>query len=432
MGLLDELLVRNESRKEPFFVGASFQLKVEDLVKCEGVDISDVRQGDVVAIIGDFDARSLATVLRLIDLGSIVVPLTDDTRAEHEYFFDAAQVNVVIEGDRVSRRDVVAQVHPCLSQLRNSGHPGLVLFSSGTTGRPKAVLHDFSYFLSRYRTPRPALRTLNFLLFDHIGGINTFFHTIFNGGQVISPSSRTPSSVVSDISRYHIELLPTTPTFLRMMLLAGVLDTSEIESLKVITYGTERMDQPTLDRLCEALPQVDFRQTYGMSELGILRVKSRGRDSLWMAVGGEGVETKVIDQVLYIRSVNRMLGYLNSPSPFDSDGWYNTGDIVEQDGAYLKIVGRSKQVINIGGVKVLPSEIERVALLHPDVLLAKACGVPNPITGQHIQITCQPRIGAQLNRQLLRVHFSEHLPEHFRPQSIRIGEVMVSHRYKME
>jgi acyl-CoA synthetase (AMP-forming)/AMP-acid ligase II len=151
-----------------------------------------------------------------------------------------------------------------------------------------------------------------------------------------------------------------------------------------------------------------------------------------MAVGGEGVETKVIDQVLYIRSVNRMLGYLNSPSPFDSDGWYNTGDIVEQDGAYLKIVGRSKQVINIGGVKVLPSEIERVALLHPDVLLAKACGVPNPITGQHIQITCQPRIGAQLNRQLLRVHFSEHLPEHFRPQSIRIGEVMVSHRYKME
>jgi len=432
MNLMKELAERNASRREPFLVGPNFQLKIEDLLNHKDVDLECVRPGDVVALIGDFDALNLATLLRLIDLYVTVVPLTEATRQDHEYFFEASTVDVVVEGGLARRRDGVREPSPILARLREAGNPGLVLFSSGTTGRPKAILHDFSYFLARYRTPRPTLRTLNFLLFDHIGGINTFFHTIFNGGQVIAPSGRTPQSVASDIRDHQVELLPTTPTFLRMMLLGEIMETAELTSLKLITYGTERMDQGTLDQLCQILPDVDFRQTYGMSELGILRVKSRARDSLWMTVGGEGVKTRVVDGVLQILSVNRMLGYLNAPSPFDAEGWYDTGDIVEQDGPYLKVVGRSKQVINVGGVKILPAELERVALLHPGVLFAKARGVPNPITGQHIEIVCQLRAGALLNRQELRAHFCEHLSEHVRPQSIRIGEVAVNHRYKQE
>ena len=432
MELLKELAERNASRRGPFLIAGDFQLTFDDLLATDETDISSVRSGDVVALIGDFDARSLSTLLHLIDRGAVLVPLTEATRPEHEYFFDAASVDFVIEGSSLRRRSEARGAHPLLTGLRQSGHPGLVLFSSGTTGRPKAILHDFTYFLTRYRTPRPTLRTLNFLLFDHIGGINTFFHTIFNGGQVVAPSGRTPECVAENISHYRVELFPTTPTFLRLMLLEGAFDTKNFESLKVITYGTERMDQPTLDRLCDALPQVDFRQTYGMSELGILRVKSRARNSLWMTVGGEGVETKVVEDVLFIRSANRMLGYLNAASPFDADGWYDTGDLVEQDGRFLKIVGRSKQIINVGGVKVLPSEVERVALLHPDVLRAKARGVPNPLTGQHIEITCQPRPGAQLDRNTLRAHFRKHLSELLRPQSIKVGEVAVSHRHKQE
>jgi long-chain acyl-CoA synthetase len=432
MELLKELAERNAARTGPFLIAGDFELTFADLLRGAETDVSCVRTGDVVALIGDFDARSLSTLLRLIDRGAVLVPLTEATQPDHEYFFEAAAVDFVVEDGAVRRRSNIQGPRPLLTRLRQSGNPGLVLFSSGTTGRPKAILHDFTHFLARYRTPRPTLRTLNFLLFDHIGGINTLFHTIFNGGQVVAPSGRTPESVVNTIRQYRVELFPTTPTFLRLMLLEGALDARQLESLKVITYGTERMDQPTLDRLCEALPHVDFRQTYGMSELGILRVKSQARNSLWMTVGGEGVETKVVDDVLWIRSINRMLGYLNAPSPFDADGWYDTGDLVEQDGRFLKIVGRSKQVINVGGVKVLPSEVERVALLHPGVLRAKARGVPNPLTGQHIEITCQPRPGSQLDRNALRAHFRENLSELLRPQSIRIGEVTVSHRHKQE
>jgi acyl-CoA synthetase (AMP-forming)/AMP-acid ligase II len=246
------------------------------------------------------------------------------------------------------------------------------------------------------------------------------------------PAERPAAGVLDTIVRHRIQCLPATPTFLRMLLLSGALDSTDLSSLEVVTYGTERMDQGTLDALCRAMPRVDLRQTYGMSELGILRVKSRARDSLWMRVGGEGVELRVdAGGVLHIRAANRMLGYLNAPSPF-ADGWYNTGDIVEQDQGDIRVVGRTNEVINVGGVKVLPSEIERVALLLPQVVRAKASGAPNPITGQHIEVVCEPAPGAALTRDDLRAHFRAHLAEQCRPHRIRVGEVPFSHRFKRE
>ncbi len=134
-------------------------------------------------------------------------------------------------------------------------------------------------------------------------------------------------------------------------------------SLKIIFYGTERMDQPTLERLYYQFPKVEFRQTYGMSELGIRRIKSKSRDSHYMSVVGEGVETKILVDIVHIKAENRMIGYLNAPSPFDEELWYCTKDIVtsENDG-YLTITGRDSDVINIGGLKFMPSEVKRECL----------------------------------------------------------------------
>jgi acyl-CoA synthetase (AMP-forming)/AMP-acid ligase II len=212
------------------------------------------------------------------------------------------------------------------------------------------------------------------LLFDHIGGLNTLLHTLFNKGTVIAPKSRNVEDILATCERHEVEVLPTTPTFLRMMLMSGLIPDRVASSLKIITYGTERMDQPTLDALCELLPDIEFRQTFGMSELGIVRVKSEARNSLFMKIGGEGVETRVIDNVIEIRSETRMLGYLNAPSPFDKDGWYNTKDIVEEKDGYYKVTGRTSEVINVGGLKFMASEVERIALQFEGVELAKAEG----------------------------------------------------------
>jgi acyl-coenzyme A synthetase/AMP-(fatty) acid ligase len=148
-----------------------------------------------------------------------------------------------------------------------------------------------------------------------------------------------------------------------------------------------------------------------------------------MQIGGKGIETKVVDGVLHIRSENRMVGYLNAPSPF-VEGWYDTGDIVERDGDYIMVVGRAREILNVGGLKILPGEVERVALLHPDVLRAKVIGVPNPITGQHIEVTVEPREGASLDRRTMMTHFRSHLQKQLSPHKVTIGTVEVSHRFK--
>jgi long-chain acyl-CoA synthetase len=432
--LLEELAAIHVANPAPMIVRGDETLRFSDISTASGIGLGSVRQGDVVALVGDFTPDCINALLRLVELKAIIVPLSPETSASFPYYFEQAGVDVVIEDGVARRIRNEPLAHPLLKGLRDARHAGLILFSSGTTGQPKAILHDFDKFLVRFRTRRPALVTLNFLLFDHIGGINTLLHTIFNRGMVVVPSGRTPEAVAGDIERHGVELLPATPTFLRMLLLSGAVDVrpEAFRTLKVVTYGTEPMDENTLRRLCALLPQVDFRQTYGMSELGILRIKSKARDSLWMSVGGEGIETRTTEaNVLQIRAGFRMLGYLNAPAPF-VDGWYDTGDVVEREAPWLKIVGRAKQIINVGGIKVLPTEVERVGLLHPEVVRCRVVGASNPISGQHIEVTCELQPGATADRAALKAHFAAHMAEAIRPHRIRIGDIGFNHRFKKE
>lgn len=429
MKILEKLAAIWNGIDYPFLIHKGDELRFSEIASQHPVDLSEVRKGDVVAIIGDFNPSSILTLLRLIDIGVVVVPLTVETRHEHEYFFESALVDVVIDGTEVQRRHH-DQKHEFIEQLRELGHAGLVLFSTGTTGRPKAILHDLTLFLKRFETPRPTLRTINFLLFDHIGGINTLLHTLFNKGVVVAPESRTVDSILETCRKFNVEVLPTTPTFLRMMLMSGAVPSKVPDCLKVITYGTERMDQPTLDELCALLPNVDFRQTFGMSELGIVRVKSEARDSLYMKVGGEGVETRVVNGVLQIRSSSRMLGYLNAPSPFDAEGWYDTKDVVEVKDQYYKVTGRVSDVINVGGLKFMASEVERVALQFPNVSLVKAIPKSNPITGQHVELLVQATSEDAVDKVALLDFLKDKLQPHMVPKRIRVESVPVGHRFK--
>ncbi len=396
--------------------------------------IEEVNSGDVIALIGDFNPNSIATLIKLLEKGAIVVPLTKETKEQHEYFLRESLAQYIFEENKLIKSLSRSQIkHQLLDNLRNKKHPGLILFTTGTTGKPKAILHDFIPFIERYKTPRPPLKALSFLLFDHIGGLNTLFHMLFNQGQVVSIKERTLENVVNAINKYSIELLPTTPTFLRMMSFYNDIEKKISDSLKIISYGTERMDQPTLDRLCKQFPNIDFRQTYGMSELGILRIKSKARDSLFMKVGGEGVETKIVNSILYIKAKNKMLGYLNAKSPFDSNDWYCTKDIVELSvDNYIKITGRDSDVINVGGLKFMPAEIEIECLKNPEVKYAKAIGKENPITGQHVELYIESRVDKNFDelKESITDHLKEVLPKYMLPSRIKFQTAKLSHRFK--
>jgi acyl-CoA synthetase (AMP-forming)/AMP-acid ligase II len=184
-----------------------------------------------------------------------------------------------------------------------------------------------------------------------------------------------------------VELLPTSPTFLNLLLLSGAHERHDLSSLKLITYGTETMPESTLKKVHEAFPNVRLQQTYGLTEIGILRSKSRGDDSLWVRVGGEGYQTKIVDGRLWVKAESAMLGYLNAPAPFDEEGYFDTGDRVEVDGEWVRILGRESEIINVGGNKVYPAEVEDVLLQMENVTDVAVHGEKHPITGQVVVAT---------------------------------------------
>ena len=131
-----------------------------------------------------------------------------------------------------------------------------------------------------------------------------------------------------------------------------------------------------------AFPHVELGQTYGLIELGVLRAKSLSSDSLWVKVGGEGYDLRVVDGILQIKADSAMLGYLNAPSPFTADGCFITGDRVELNGDYMRFLGRDSELINVRGQKVFPAEVEAVLLECEAVGDAVVYGQANPITGK--------------------------------------------------
>lgn len=212
-------------------------------------------------------------------------------------------------------------------------------------------------------------------------------YALSNGGTVVVPATRSPADVGAAIAAYQVGLLPTSPTFLNLLLLSGELERHDLSSLKLITYGTEPMPETTLRRVSAAFPATTLQQTYGLTEVGILRSKSRGNDSLWVRVGGEGYKTKVVDGRLWVLAESAMLGYLNAPAPFDAEGYFDTGDRVEVDGDWLRILGRDSEIINVGGNKVYPSEVEAVLLDLDNIADAVVYGEPHPMMGQIVATT---------------------------------------------
>lgn len=344
-----------------------------------------ITAGNVVVLEADLSPNALTLLLALADAECIAVPLTPAVQEKKSEFIEIAggEVGIAVDAqDEVSvRRLAYRATSEHYERLRSLGRPGLLIFSSGSTGKSKASVHDFSLLLDKFRKPRKAWRMIAFLLFDHIGGINTVLQTISSGGCLIAVQNRSPQAVLEAVERWKAEILPVTPTFMNLVLISEAYREHDLSSLQVVSYGTEPMPESTLRRFRAALPHVQLAQLYGLSETGILPSKSKDSDSLWVKIGGQGIETRVVDGMLQVKSGFSMLGYLNAPSPFTDDGWFMTGDSVEVDDEYMKILGRKSDLINIGGEKVYPSEVENVVQEMENVAEVSVYGERNPITG---------------------------------------------------
>ena len=404
-------------------------MAVDKILTAEGIG-----RGSIVSVIAEFSPRSIAYILALIERDAIIVPISKTVK-DIERYIKISQTEFIVdlsENETISKTEVLV-THSLLRKLINQGHPGLILFSSGTTGEPKAALHDLTFLMEKFKKPGKRLSTVTFLLFDHIGGFNTMMHSLANGSLIATLRYRSPEEVCKIIEKYHIELLPTSPTFVNMLLLSRVYEHYDLSSLKIISYGTEPMPESTLLKIHEVMPQVQLKQTYGLSEVGIMATKSENSSSLYMKLGGLGFETKIVDDILYIRAKSAMIGYLNAPSPFDSEGWFNTKDKVIVKGEYIKILGRTTDIINVGGEKVYPNEVESALLSIDGVKDAHVYGEDNPIMGK--VVVADIYVDQENNNRdfikYLRKYCSEHLERFKRPTSFRLTEqAFYTNRFK--
>jgi len=382
--------VFEENRDKKAMILNNSEISYDELLfKCneskELVEKTNVQQGSVVALVGDFSPNTVSLFLELIRRKCIIVPLIHSEQLAQEKLFGIANPQFIFEIDKNEnihhREQHNLASNNYYESIRKIGHSGLVLFTSGTSGEPKAAVHDFEKLLKKFEKKGNTLVTINFLMFDHWGGLNTMFHIISNAGTLVITKERTPEEVCKLIGNHRVELLPASPTFLNLLILSELNKIYDLSSLKYISYGTEPMPNHTLSRLKKEFPKVKLLQTYGLIELGVMKSKSESDESLWVKLGGQGYQTRIVDNILQIKAESAMLGYINAESPFTKDGWFITGDKVEQKGEYVKILGRESEIINVGGEKVYPQEVENVILGMKNVAEVTVFSEKNAIIG---------------------------------------------------
>jgi long-chain acyl-CoA synthetase len=389
---------QNQSAPAMFWQGkeysyAEFLDMVETWAEC--LKAYSIGQGTVCGVLGDYSPQTCTLLFALMEAKAILVPFSHAAEPEIPAFLPLAGVQCLFRFDAEDHwtLETVADApqNDLVLSFRKRESSGLIVFTSGSTGKPKGILHDCERVMRKFIEERPGWRTVLFLMMDHFGGFNTLLSTFAYGGVGICVSERIPEVVCRTIQRSRATLLPTTPTFLNLLLASRSYTQFDLSSVTLITYGTEVMPDVTLQRVKTIFPNAQIKQTYGLSELGVLRSKSESDDSVWVKIGGQGFEVKVVDDVLWVRSEANMVGYLNAPNPFDQDGWMCTGDQVELRGEYMRILGRESEVINVGGQKVFPAEVETVLLQDENISEATVFGTKHPVMGQvvHARVSLQ-------------------------------------------
>ena len=343
----------------------------------------------VVVILGDYSFYNLALFFALYENKNIIVPITSNIKKVQDDFIEESFCQTIIKTDEKNlliQNLKTTSSHNMIDNLIEKNSSGLILFSSGSTGKPKAMIHNLDTLIDSFKDKKEkSMNMLVFLMFDHIGGLNTVFNALCMGACLIIPKIKDAKTICELIEKYKIMVLPSSPTFLNLILISEEYKNYDLSSLRMITYGTETMPQSLLLKLKEVFPKVKFLQTFGTSETGISTTSSKSSNSLFMKLEDINGEYKIVENELWLRSKTQVLGYLNAlMDSFTSDGWFKTGDLVEVDGEYIKIIGRAKEVINVGGQKVLPSEVESIILEMEEISDCMVYGEKNAITGQTV------------------------------------------------
>jgi len=430
-----------------------------------------VRRGDRVAIAAASSSEYMIALWSIVSVGAIAVGLNGWwTGAEMSYAIGLTEPRLIfgdhrrlerLKGQEIHGAEVLsfeddfsafeAYDHQLPDVVIDEDDPAFILFTSGTTGRPKGAMisHRNSVHFGQALLLGGAENGFRLAAGGAVQGTldagcvissSPVFHTSGLHGQVIAGVFSGMTTVFPPPGKWredlHLELTERhsatmwslVPTQLWRLLERADLDRYDLSSLQRVTGGGTVWPPEILRALAERLPWVFRHIGYGMTESTAMGTGLRGEATFEHpdSVGQPGptVEIEVRDSnrsvlpegvtgEISIRSAGNFLGYWKNPEAtkqvLDESGWYHTGDYGFHQGGFLYLEGRRSDLIIRGGENVYPAEVENRLIEHPDILEAAVIGAPHHTLGQEVHAFVVARPGSDLKEEDIRAWTAETL-----------------------
>ena len=344
-------------------------------------------------------ADQLVSALAMLEIDGVarrMLLCPPDLAAEHiSTLVEDAEIDAVVT-DRpaqwaASGIDLVVSAQTPMraaSRSRTERATEWLMLTSGTSGVPKIVGHTLEGLSGAIVADGPARGAspvwATFYDIRRYGGLQIFLRAIIGGGSmVLSEPAEPVADYVARLREKSVTHISGTPSHWRKLLMSG---SASDFSPRYVRLSGEIADQAVLDGLSRAFPAASIGHAYASTEAGVGFAVNDGLEGFpadMIGVTRDGVEMKVEDGSLRIRSKRTAHAYVGRQAAAltDAQGFVDTGDMVEQRGDRYHFVGRRGGIINIGGPKAHPEEIEAVINRHAEVRMSRARSRRSPITG---------------------------------------------------
>jgi len=359
-----------------------------------GVRLDDLRGRSVLLWTSD----QITAALALIEIDGVARRLVlcppDADPAHVPYVVATADVDVVItdKQDGAPRLAGVAQIVHCGPTIRSVAvdrtprhDTEWILFTSGTTGDPKLVVHTRSTLTSAIKPGSLAGPIVWGTFYDirRYGGLQIFLRALIGGGAlVLSAPRESTMTFLTRAKERGVTHLTGTPSHWRRALMSTAACTL---SLSYARLSGEIADQAIIDHVQSTFPRARVAHAFASTEAGVafdVTDGCAGFPASLLEPNDSEVCLEIENETLRVRSPRTALRYLGRAEPLlDPRGYVDTGDVVDCRGDRCYFVGRRGGIINVGGLKIHPEEVEAVINRHPGVRMSRVCARKNPITG---------------------------------------------------
>jgi acyl-coenzyme A synthetase/AMP-(fatty) acid ligase len=388
----------------------------------------------------------LTAALALIELDGVarrLVLCPPDLPLSHlPFVMDSADVDAIVsdrsslELDHPAAKDVVQcspTIVPANCECGPSYQTEWVLLTSGTTGLPKLAAHTLASLrgaIGDGSAPEREFVWSTFYDIRRYGGLQIFLRAVLTGASLVLSNTQEPTAdFLARAGAHGVTHISGTPSHWRRELMSPA---AHLIAPQYVRLSGEIVDQAILNRLRSVYPHAKIGHAFASTEAGVAFDVNDGQAGFPATFIGRGrgdVDMKVEDGSLRIRSSRTSTRYIGRPDkPLrDPDGFVDTGDALELRGDRYYFVGRRDGVINVGGLKVHPEEVEAVINRHPEVRMSLVRTRKNPITGAlvvaDVVLDKDPSSGGAQNVELQQeIHqlCREVLPRHKVPAIINI------------